>query len=710
MENHVYALIQQMADSDPDIRRQSILNLKRSDLTGCQQEVIPHIIASLGDEHIAVREAAEDILITLGGRDVVNALIPCLSDTSTTILNYAIEILSQVGGGAIDLILPLLESKDHDIRKFGCDILGNLKYSQSVYELIELLGDPHVNVAIAAGEALGKIGNTEAVPYLIRALKHPDTWMKCIAAEALGKIGDLRAVDPFINMSVYEDPIVLYTVIKAMGNFQDQRVLPYILSIVNANPMFVPSAAQAVEHLAIHQGERIYQEVKTANIGEHFIRLLTSENLEVLRSAITIVGHLQLIDAVHPLGQLLEHPDQDIVELATAALVNIGQTGLDEIHTVFTRIFDSLQPETLEQAEDGEPPPSAKIPIVKVLGEIGSQQSVNLLTHALDENIADEIRIEAATALGKILSRIPDLDQHIAHVTQTDDLLLSGIQRLIDVLSDPCDALRISAAEALGESGIPLAYNPLVQLLRDPVVATCEAASLALPKIRQLSQEEKLRPLHHILVTSAQEEFPETARAAALRAIYRIAGDREITFIIPYLQDASSAVRVAAVEALRTCSPSVSHCANVLELLTPLLHDPDVQVRISALQSFMICGTQQLNTGPEVQHLLFQTLLNMFQDDHPRVQYETCQQLAKLVPGLHLDQETGERVIDALITIVQDKETLVKIAAIEAFTTLQPYIESASKAASILQHLMRHTNDPELRTSLRHALAVLEPS
>lgn len=344
MENHVYALIQQTKDTHPDVRRKSAIELGTSDITSFYKEAIKALIPLLGDEVVAVREAAEEALITIGGLKVVEALIPCLEDPSTTVVNCTVEILSQIGDADIDLILSLLESKDHDVRKFGCDILGNLRYTESVYDLIELLNDPHINVAIAAGEALGKLGSSEAVPHLIKALQHADTWMKCIAAEALGKIGDKRAVDPFIAMSDYEDPIVLYTVIKAMGNLEDEQILPYILSVLRSNPMFASSAAQAIESLAALKGDEVYEEVKSAGVGKYFVRLLNSENQEVLRSAIRLVGKLQLREAVHPLGHLLEHKSKKIVEEATAALVRIGKPGLEEIHSVFEQKFPFIDP------------------------------------------------------------------------------------------------------------------------------------------------------------------------------------------------------------------------------------------------------------------------------------------------------------------------------------------------------------------------------
>ncbi len=364
MKKRIDALIEQMRQPAPDIRQQAAKELgtmarleqSQGERLAERRDVIQGLITLLADDHLAVRDAAEEALVMLRGSEVVQALVLCLSSPSTTLLNAAIDILSRIGHDSIDAICALVDSKDHDIRKFGCDILGNLRYADAVYDLIDLLNDPHVNVAIAAGEALGKIGNPDAVPYLIRALHHPDTWMKCIAAEALGKIRDQRAVEPFIEMATYEDPIVIYTIMKAMGNLRDDRVLPYILSILQSNPIFAPSAVQAIQSLATSYGEEIYVQVKAAGVEDVFIRLLQSENLEVLKSSITLAGYLHLTDAVPYLGRLLNHEEMQIVEETLQALIRIGEPGVQEIqkampsiHTRLTQTTDAELRETLQQ-------------------------------------------------------------------------------------------------------------------------------------------------------------------------------------------------------------------------------------------------------------------------------------------------------------------------------------------------------------------------
>lgn len=708
MENQIYTLIQQTKDSEPDTRRHSIAALGKHDISAYRQDVIETLIASLEDEHLAVRETAEQLLISLKDRDIVEQLIPCLSGSSTTTLNYTVEILSQIGDAAIDRILQLLESKNHDIRKFGCDILGQLKYEECVYELIDLLNDPHVNVAIAAGEALGDIKHAEAVPYLMRSLQHQDTWMRCIAAEALGKIGDPRAIEPFISMSPHEDPIVLYTVIKAMGNFHERRVLPYILSILQSSPMFASSAAQAIENLAQHQGDSIYEDVRHAGVGEYFLKLLSNDNQDVLRSAVIVVGQLQLQQAVHPLGKLLEHNSEDIVNDAVDALIMIGEAGLEEIHVVFEQNFSLLQSETLDQeGEEEEPPPSAKIPIIRVLGQIGSPQSISLLVRALDESVADDIRVEAAAALAKILSNIPELEHHLA---EHEGLLENALNALIDGLSDSNPAFRICAAEALGDIGLARAYSPLLELLHDPSLNIADAASWALTKIHSLRLEEKLGPVRRILESPDQQTLPEAVRASALRTLSRMAGEAEADFLLDFLDDSSSAVKVAVLEAFQNFSPALPAYAQLVEKIRPALRDDDFLVRIAALHALRHWGTQELNSGKDagiISSQLFDDMLKQLDDPHPRVQYEACQQLALLLPRLPLDQQFWDTVIEALLSLIRTKEPMVQIAAVEALALLQAHIPARSGAVPLLQELFEQTNDTELQESLQKTLAVL---
>ena len=323
MDDPVYTLIQQTHHSDSAVQESSARALGRSDLEEHRHQAIQALCGLLKHKELAVREAAKEALIHIGGPAVVDALIPSLTGTSSTALNYTLEILSTIGQDDIDRILGLLESRDHNLRKFGCDLLGNLYYRDGVYDLIDLLSDPHINVAIAAGEALGKLGSREAVPRLIRALQYPDSWMRCIAAEALGKIGDTRAVDAFLDVPEDEEPIVLYTMIKAMGSLHDVRVIPHILALLRRNAKFASSAVQSLTQLLEHGDQRVHEALLETEASADIIGLLSNESQDVVLNTILLIGKLRYPDAVPSLQQLLQQSNKKLVNAAQIVLEQI---------------------------------------------------------------------------------------------------------------------------------------------------------------------------------------------------------------------------------------------------------------------------------------------------------------------------------------------------------------------------------------------------
>lgn len=354
MGDPVYTLIQQTYSPETDIQLHSARALGTCDLSEHHLQAIQALCGLLRHDHLPVREAAKDSLIRIGGTTVVDVLILCLKSPSSTALNYALEILGEIGEDNIDRILKLLESKDHDIRKFGCDLLGNLRYSDSVYELIDLLNDPHINVAIAAGEALGKIGSREAVPHLIRALQYPDSWMRCIAAEALGKIGDARAVDAFLEIPFDEEPIVLYTIVKAMGNLRDMRVLSYILSLLKRDKKFVSSVIQTMQQLVEQCGNEAIEAMTQVDVTTALVHVLSDEAHTGLPGTIRLVGTLRNHAAVPALQHLLHHVDEAIATeaLTALALIETPENTRRMLEQTVSEIPDSQRKRALQHAFD----------------------------------------------------------------------------------------------------------------------------------------------------------------------------------------------------------------------------------------------------------------------------------------------------------------------------------------------------------------------
>ncbi|MBW1730167.1 MAG: HEAT repeat domain-containing protein [Deltaproteobacteria bacterium] len=152
---------------------------------------IPALIKALEDPVVAVREAAVDSLITIGGKDVCEQVIPLLGSDDAWLRNYATEILEQIGVDAVEGVRKLCESPSSDIRKFALDVLGKIGELTDVdafEEIAARLDDENVNVAAAAAEALGRIGDPAAIPILADYV-YSSPWLQCNVIHAIYQIG-----------------------------------------------------------------------------------------------------------------------------------------------------------------------------------------------------------------------------------------------------------------------------------------------------------------------------------------------------------------------------------------------------------------------------------------------------------------------------------------------------------------------------------------
>ncbi len=115
-------LIEQLASHDPTTRRYAAEDL--GDLhNAC---AVPALVEAVRDPEVAVREAAVDALVAIGGQAVSEHVAPLLETEDVALRNYAIEILERVGPESIDVLVAACKSASPDVRKFALDILGKV--------------------------------------------------------------------------------------------------------------------------------------------------------------------------------------------------------------------------------------------------------------------------------------------------------------------------------------------------------------------------------------------------------------------------------------------------------------------------------------------------------------------------------------------------------------------------------------------------------
>jgi HEAT repeat protein len=193
-------LIEQLATLDPTARRYAAEDL--GDLhDAC---AVPALVEAVSDPEVAVREAAVDALVVIGGQAVCEHVAPLLEKEDAALRNYAIEILERVGPESIDVLVAACSSASPDVRKFALDILGKVARGcagQCLEAVVALLCDDNPNVAGSAAEALGHIGDARATPYLAKHLGDPP-WMQMCVFSALSQIGGEAALKALSSVDV----------------------------------------------------------------------------------------------------------------------------------------------------------------------------------------------------------------------------------------------------------------------------------------------------------------------------------------------------------------------------------------------------------------------------------------------------------------------------------------------------------------------------
>lgn len=169
-----------LEDGDPAVRRQAAHGL------GQRPDAAAALAARLGrEDDPGVREAILTALVRTGAPEAAAALIPLLASEDAAVRNGAIESLQQMPAAvAAPQVLPLMEAADPDLRIFAVQLLGRMAHPDRLRWLTAAMErDPHVNVCLAAVEALVETGHPETLPSLER-----------LAARFPG--------DPFVTFSV----------------------------------------------------------------------------------------------------------------------------------------------------------------------------------------------------------------------------------------------------------------------------------------------------------------------------------------------------------------------------------------------------------------------------------------------------------------------------------------------------------------------------
>ena len=522
---------------DAEERREAAVDLGRAG-----RGSVPLLLRALSDRDWRVRKTAVEGLVAFGGDEVTDGLVRCLSaEDNAGARNSAIEAFVQLGPASVAVLMPLLETRDRDVRKFTVDILGDIRDTRAVPGVIERLKDSDENVRVAAAEALGKLRDRRAVDALIACLAASDqSWLDYASAEALGEIGDERALGPLL--AALERSSLREPVIESLGKIGNANVLqPLIAGLTDPLRIVREVSAEALVSIFRKGGgeecRRIVSDVRTG-AGERTVsfleELVDTSGGALQRAAVEVLGWTGRADSVPKLLSLLR--EEEMEESVVHALRSMGR---DAVPFLLDRLADDNV--------------LVRRAAALVLGEFGRGEAEDALRELLkDEN--GHVRGTAAESLGRIRSTkaVPQLvhllEDEYENVQECairalasigDDSVLDG---LIKDFSNQAAAMRRNIVQLLGLLGTGRAVDALAYALKDEEPMVRKAVVVALDGI---PDDRTVRPL----LLAVSDDDPEV-RMLAAEAVAKSAAPEASEALIPLLDDEDLWVCAAAARGL----------------------------------------------------------------------------------------------------------------------------------------------------------------
>lgn len=536
------------------------------------EDAVPLLVEMLKSSNIGVQEAADNALREIGGRQVVEGVIPLLRSDEAPVRNGSMDILRALGGKELASIIPLLKDEDVDIRIFATDILGSAGNVLAVAPLCEaLLKDPEVNVRYQAAVSLGDLGLPEAAKCLNQAMRDEE-WVQYSVIEALAKIRHASSIDAMVKAMSHSSELVVSMIIDALGDMGNVKAVSLLLARMEDSPTALRNKiVKAIVKILGAKLVNLLPKDARQNFREYLLVALEDEEEEVQDAAINglaVMGGEDAAAGVFAIAASLD-PDQEQDRL-DHILSSLAQMGVTSVLKNALRGEDAhralLAVEALSRVSDPAVegvlvdafwvnPIAVQRAIVNVLEHVGGMASVDFFMDLLAKHVDGKVLKAAANFLGQKLRYAPaagllfDLLDH-----QYDDVKEAGL--------DACVAI---GGDELQERFRTLFHgiDPMKRLM----------AVYALGRIDPASNMDLLK--------QAMEDENPDIRKHALKAVASQCHEKDVwtSLLAPRLMDENREVRQTVVELMGDCfSPEI-----VPHLLSAL-NDKDDWVKVRALE------------------------------------------------------------------------------------------------------------------------------
>lgn len=673
-----------LGSGDPEVRRQAAARLSHAALP----EAVPLVLRALGDADWRVRKEATAVVLQMpASRDLLTALVGTFQPSDNVGLrNAAVEALAGFGAASIDAVAAALPTLDADGRKLAAEALAKVGHASGLHVLRGLLGDPDVNVRIAAIEAIGAIGSTcaeQAVPLLEPSLLQSELLVRLAALDGLNRLGAALAWETV--MPLLADPILcrpalgaagrsghpeaalaITAMLERAGGSTWSAALAAMAEFVRSREDQLEAARAALAHLSAASRQRLIHQAGPL-----------ADSVEARRNALLVAGALRGQEATTAAVDALG--DDRVAAEAEEAL---AMQGAEAVPTLASRAIESSQDE--------------RAACLTLLGRLADASTWSLVARAINAGLADDspdivraalgavarlggadclpavagwlggeltVRKAAEAALAALAQRHPDAAREFArgappegaagHAAAIIMSSLGGavrgpaedIEFLSSVLSNESAPARRAAVEALAELSDARAVESVAFAIADEEHEVRLASVRALGRMRFADGAAAgLGPLLE-LVQSSQDA---ALVAAAIRALGDTAEPEALEVLRRQARAGDPMAAVAAVEALGQ-EPGGARWEGVLDALS----HPEPEVVKAALRCLPLDGPAQA----------FAAVLECL--THP------AWDVRRLAADL-LGRSRAATAVDVLRSrLVQEAEPLVREAIVRALSELE---------------------------------------
>ena len=249
---------------------------------------------------------------------------------------------------AVDSLVAVLDDPVEAVRVQALLSLGQIGDTKATAAVSKLAADPVSSVRIATAQSLGMLKDPGSVPVLARLLEDPEGTVRIAAARALGNIPGQESLDTLMTIALGdENELVRRHVVFVIGERRSHEAIPKLESLLQAESDLIRS------------------------------------------NAARTLGDLGDRTTVPALQRALDDPYYKVRSLCAHGLSKLAGN-------------DPQVLEALRRRLAVEDHPMVKVDLAWVLARGGDRSHVEIIRELLFKGQPEEVRAEAALALGEV--------------------------------------------------------------------------------------------------------------------------------------------------------------------------------------------------------------------------------------------------------------------------------------------------------------------